>query len=97
MKETEEPANPKGRMMSGRYLSLYKYLANRYADIVVLTFGQIEDLLGFKLPDLARLQQEWWTADSDADSPSHADSWRLASRTAKPNLRAQTVMFERAS
>lgn len=65
---------------------------------VVLTFAEIEDLLGFTLPDLARFQQEWW-ANADADSTPSAQclSWTQASRTAKPNLLAQTVMFERAS
>jgi hypothetical protein len=79
------------------YLSLHKYLHDRYADVVVLTFGQIEDLLGFRLPDIARLHREWW-ADADANStPSaQARSWTQASRTATPNLLAQTVMFERA-
>jgi hypothetical protein len=37
--------------MPGTYTSLYQYLENRYANTVVLTFAQIEDLLGFPLPD----------------------------------------------
>jgi hypothetical protein len=40
--------------MSGKYVSLYKYLDGRFADRVVLKFTEIEDLLGFALPDLAR-------------------------------------------
>lgn len=91
-----EPPKKPGRVMSGRYLSLYKYLSNRYADTVVLTFAEIEDLLGFTLPDPASLRQEWWTeADTNTDRPS--DSWILASRTARPNLLARTVVFERVS
>jgi hypothetical protein len=27
----------------------------------VLTFAEIEDLLGFTLPDLARRREDWWT------------------------------------
>ena len=82
--------------MSGKYLSLYKYLENRYANRVVLTFADIEDLLGFALPDQARLQQEWWTNTAASVSGSdYSDSWILASRTATPNLLAQTVAFER--
>jgi hypothetical protein len=93
-----EPPKRQGSVMSGKYLALYKYLVNRYANTVVLTFAEIEDLLGFTLPDLARLHQEWWTnADPNADRPSYSDSWILASRTARPNLLAQTVVFERAS
>jgi len=80
------------------YLSLHKYLDDRYANTVVLTFAEIEDLLGFTLPDLARLQQAWW-ANGDADSTPSAQSrsWTQASRTAKPNLLARTVVFWRAS
>ncbi len=68
--------------IQGRYQSLDVYLERRYADRVVLTFGQIEDLLGFPLPDLARTSGAWWTA--------------RAGRTAIPNLSAQIVAFERA-
>lgn len=92
----EATAKPQGRVMSGKYLLLYKYLENRYANTVVLTFAQIEDLLGFTLPDQARLQQEWWTdADLTVAGPNYSDSWILASRTAVPNLIAQIVVFER--
>ena len=83
--------------MSGKYLLLYKYLENRYANRVVLTFAEIEDLLGFPLPDQARSHQEWWTAAEMNGVPNYSDSWILASRTAVPNLMARTVVFERAS
>jgi hypothetical protein len=84
--------------MSGKYLLLYKYLDNRYADTVVLTFAEIEDLLGFALPDQARFQQEWWTdAGTHVPVPNYSDSWILASRTAVPNLVARTVVFQRAA
>jgi hypothetical protein len=90
------PAKP-ARAMTGEYLLLYKYLENRYANTVVLTFAEIEDLLGFALPDLARLHREWWTVrKTDAAGSDYSDSWILASRTAVPNLLARTVAFERA-
>ena len=41
-------------------MRLYQYLDNRYANPVVLTLAQIEDLLGFTLPALARVDHEWW-------------------------------------
>ena len=86
------------RVSSWKYLSLYDYLMNRYANTVVLTFAEIEDLLGFRLPELARFQQDWWTdADSNTALTAHSQSWTLASRTARANLLAQTVVFERAS
>jgi hypothetical protein len=83
--------------MSGRYLLLYKYLENRYATTVVLTFAEIEDLLGFALPGPARVGREWWTTAGMDGVDNYSDSWTLANRTAIPNLLARTVVFERAS
>jgi hypothetical protein len=84
--------------VSSKCMPLHKYLANRYADSVFLTFAQLEDLIGGPLPDSARAQQEWWTStDRDADKPGCADAWILAGMTAKPNLLARTVTFERST
>jgi hypothetical protein len=96
--QTPAPAKPQRFTVPAEYVSLHKYLDERYANTVVLTFAEIEDLLGFTLPDLARLQQAWW-ANADGDNPpsAQARSWTQANRTAKPNLLAQTVAFERAS
>ena len=92
-----EAAQRHGCAMSGEHSLLYKYLENRYANTVVLTFAEIEDILGFALPDPARVSREWWTdADSDAPETGYAQSWIQAHRTTTPNLQAQTVVFERA-
>ena len=92
-----ETPKAQGRTMSGKYLLLYRYLEDRYAQTVVLTFGEIEDLLGFSLPAQARLSEGWWTdrANASVPEPNHSDAWTLARRTATPNLRAHTVAFER--
>jgi hypothetical protein len=92
-----EAPKPQLRAMVGKYVLLYKYLENRYANTVVLTFAEIEDLLGFALPEQARLQQEWWAGADGHAAPHYSDSWILASRTAVPNMSARTVVFERAS
>ena len=82
--------------MPGQYEKLYQYLQDRFANVVVLTFTQIEDLLGFALPALAHADQAWWANPGPNDTPSsHSRSWTLATRTATPNMRAQTVTFER--
>jgi hypothetical protein len=78
------------------YLPLHKYLRDRYADTVVLTFGEIEDLLGFSLPAPARLQPEWWT-DAGAAPTAPSRSWSQACRTVRANFASQTAVFERAS
>jgi hypothetical protein len=81
---------------AGRYRPLQKYLRDRFADRVVLTFSQIEDLIGFPLPDPARHDRTWWDlVAANARRPAQSDAWSLASRTASVNLPAQTVAFER--
>ena len=54
--------------MKTEYKALCEYLENRYANTVVLTFAQIEDLLGFTLPDSARVDHAWW-ANNDPTTP----------------------------
>ena len=92
---TTESAVPEGHGMSHAYLALHKYLAERYASIVVMTFAEVEDLLGSPLPAPARRDPAWWNSD-DQRNFGHSNSWRLASRGAVANLTAQTVTFERA-
>ena len=75
------------------YRGLYIYLEHRYASVVVLTFEQIEALLGFALPMLARTEREWWT--DVVDTQRHCAAWTGAGRTAAPNLAAGIITFER--
>ena len=78
------------------YGRLYRYLDNRFADRIVLTFEQIEMLLGSALPDLARLRTDWWANAVQGGIPSmQALSWTEAKMTATPNLTARSVVFER--
>jgi hypothetical protein len=90
-----DPAQ-KSRADTGEYRLLYKYLRDRYANRVVLTFGEIEDLVGFALPESARQQPEWWSVTASvAQRSAQSDAWTLASRTATVNLLAKSVVFER--
>jgi hypothetical protein len=82
-----------GPAVPAPYLSLYRYLEHRYASMVVLTFDQIEALLGSALPVTARVEAGWWTDVGGPKSPSSA--WTGAGRTAVPNLLARNVAFER--
>ena len=77
----------------GEYRALYTYLEHRYASVVVLTFEQIEALLGFALPKPARTDRDWWS--DIVDTQRHSAAWTEAGRTATPNLRAETITFER--
>ena len=76
------------------YMPLYTYLERRYAVTVVLTFEQIEALLGFAPPSPAFSDTEWWTGASEAND-RHTAAWIAARRTAAPHLSAKIVTFER--
>jgi hypothetical protein len=87
-----------GRAKAGPYRTLYEYLEKRYADTVVLTLQQVQDLLGVALPDSALTDPAWWAnTGRGASDTLWSDAWTLANRTAQPNLRASTVIFERVS
>lgn len=76
------------------YMPLYTYLDRRYAATVVLTFDQIEALLGFAPPSPAFADAEWWTGPCGADD-HHTAAWTVARRSAAPQLSARIVAFER--
>jgi hypothetical protein len=77
------------------YVPLYAYLEHRYASTVVLTFEQMEALLGFALPASACTERDWWTGAAVA-AHRHSAAWVGAGRIATPNLSARTVTFERS-
>jgi len=83
---------------AGEYQQLYRYLRDRYANRLVLTFAEIESLLGFSLPALARVQLAWWSGAGPGGGSQSIQSiaWTLAGRTATANLPAQCVVFERS-
>ena len=78
------------------YMPLYTYLDRRYAATVVLTFEQIEALLGFAPPAPAFADAEWWTGAGEAND-RHTAAWTAAHRSAAPQLGARIVSFERRS
>jgi hypothetical protein len=81
---------------AGKYGALQKYLQDRYANTVVLSLDQIEDLLGFPLPEEAKTDPKWWTEDEASAHPSQSLAWTSAQMTVQPNLAAHIVAFERA-
>jgi hypothetical protein len=83
-------------VVPAEYLPLHKYLDGRYADTVVLTMAEIEDLLGNPLPEAARGDAAWWAAVDGEITPSpQSRSWTRANRTATPNIKAAIVVFDR--
>lgn len=76
------------------YHALFAYLDHQHARTVVLSFFEMESLLGRPLPLIARRDDDWWTATATRSS-RQADAWVETGRTARPNFAARTVAFER--
>ena len=69
-------ADPKPSV-AGTYVSLYAYLEHRFASTVVLTFEQVESLLGFALPQPASTERDWWTSGTP-HADRHSQAWTVA-------------------
>jgi hypothetical protein len=79
------------------YRALHRYLNDRYADTVVLSFDQIEALMDARLPEPAH-HADWWATAPYGSAPSpQSHAWADANRTALPNFPARHVVFERLS
>ena len=76
------------------YMPLYTYLNRRYAVTVVLSFQDIEALLGFVPPSPAFADAAWWTGPI-VGNDRHSAAWTAARRSAVPKLSARVVAFER--
>ena len=98
MPKTITPFGPaSGATVPAEYRPLYRYLQDRYADVVVLSFTQIESLIGAPLPEDA-LRQAWWAAPPPGGAPSeHSQTWTVAGRVARANILARNVVFERVA
>jgi len=58
-----------------------------------MTFRQIEEILGFRLPPSARQHLHWWANDQTGNH-TQATAWMRAGRRARRlDLLQQTVMF----
>ena len=75
--------------MPSKYDALRDYLNDQTAPTVTLTFGQIEKILGFALPDSAHRHAAWWADGGHAWSRA----WTSCGRKARPHLTAETVHF----
>jgi len=85
------------RMSGGtsRYDPLKRYLAERTAPVIHLSFGDVERIIGGPLPASARRHRPWW-ANERSGSHVHASAWMGAGRrTTNVDLNAATVDFVR--
>jgi hypothetical protein len=76
------------------YDPLTDWLRAQNGNRIPATFGQIEAILHFDLPDTARRRSQWW--ENNSDHHSHARAWLTAGlHTEEVNLTAETLTFIR--
>lgn len=52
----------------GKYSPLATYLKNSKNDTEVLTFKQIEEIIGSSLPNSALVHREWWANETNPNT-----------------------------
>lgn len=86
-----------GKMASrGKYRRLYAHLCSLAASEWRASFREIEDVLGFELPDSARLHRPWWANQSPGGGHSQALAWGAAGwETREVDMEAETLVLRR--
>ncbi len=81
-------------MSSSKYLSLGEYLLTCKKDSISLSFVELEEILGFPLPNSARKFRTWW---SNNRTHLHAETGWLSFgwRVSNINLETRSVQFNR--
>ncbi len=80
----------------GKYAPLYRYLLALTAIDWRTSFSELEAILGFQLPNSARLYRPWWSNQNRGAGHSHALAWSAAGwKTRAVDLEAETLVFER--
>ena len=80
----------------GKYAPLYRHLAAMTGSDWRVSFGEIEVILGFELPDSARLYRPWWSNQKRGTGHSHALAWQAAGwQTREVDLEAEMLVFSR--
>ena len=81
-------------MTNGKYAPLFQHLAALRECRWRATFAEIESVLGFSLPQSARVHRAWW--ENRHRDHTQARSWLAAGwQTSAVNLQAETLVFKR--
>lgn len=79
----------------GKYAPLYHHLSGLKQSEWRTSFPELQSILGFKLPDSARLYRPWW-ANGKKAGHSQSMAWMMAGwKTSNVDLDAETLTFVR--
>jgi hypothetical protein len=78
----------------GKYAPLYNYLGKRRDLEWSVSFAELEAILGFKLPNSARVHRPWWANQGERGGHSHALAWEMAGwKTSQVDMAGERVVF----
>ena len=88
---SQPQANVQLDKVSAKYRGLAEHLLSSNGTRVTLSYSQIEDILGFALPDTARkFKQSYW---ANTETHSYASSWMAVGYKARVDTESDTVTF----
>lgn len=80
----------------GKYAPLYRLLRARAGREWRVSFAELEAVLGFALPESARVHRPWWSNQRNGGGHGHALAWQVAGwKTRAVDLERETLVFER--
>jgi hypothetical protein len=94
MSKSQTPASKVPGQSCGKYASLLQFLQRQTAQRVVMTYAEIEGILGFKLPNSAYNYTMWWNPKGHP----HCQAWLQAGfnvADVAESIRTKIVTFER--
>ena len=81
----------------GKYFSLYNFLLKRHDHLIAITFRDLEEIVGFRLPYSAYRHRAWWANQAKYRRPQ-AMAWEAAGwKTVFVNMETNTLKFKRTS
>ena len=79
---------------NSKYQALSEFLYEKWEKRIVLSYEELEDILGFELPASAHtLPQSFW---ANTEYHNYAKSWLLLGYKTKVNVKSKKVTFERS-
>ena len=88
----ERPVFP-AECSKSKYKALSEFLYTNWATRIELSYEQLEDILGFKLPESAhKLPQSYW---ANTEYHTYAKSWLKLGYKTRIDVENQKVVFER--
>ena len=84
------------KAVAGKYCGLYERLAGLQSREWETSFREIESIVGFDLPESARLYRAWWANERSDSRHSQSIAWTAAGwETADVDMDAETLSFRR--